>query len=136
MNLVQRLTGSSSSSTSASAAVVFTTRGDISPAARLASIEKISPPEGGRERVNAGEFMGMDEGFEMGQFPGILSPAPSSLPPVPQGMFSPGYDFSLLNDMSPYLNNMFTPSPSSLLSAPMVSPSPSSFDILSQFFDF
>lgn len=117
MDLVQRLTGPNS--------VEFS--GNISPAARLATIEKTSPS--GRER-------GMIDGFEVGNFPGILSPAPSTLAPISAGMFSPGFDMSLLNEMSPFLSNLFTPSPSSLLAAPMVSPSPTSFDLLSQFFDF
>ncbi|WOG97246.1 hypothetical protein DCAR_0416586 [Daucus carota subsp. sativus] len=120
MGLVQRLTGPSSGEMSGNFS------GDISPAARLATIERTSPS--GRER-------GMIDGFEVGNFPGILSPAPASLAPISAGMFSPGFDMSLLNEMSPFLSNMFTPSPSSLLAAPMVSPSPTSFELLSQFFD-
>ncbi|KAK3002523.1 hypothetical protein RJ639_022090 [Escallonia herrerae] len=132
MNLVQRLTGSSAGE------AATTHGGDVSPAARLASIERTSPSERDRDRDKAAELMGMVEGLELGQNPGILSPAPATLPPVPVGLFSPGSDpqaLSWLQDMSPF-GNMFMPSPSTLLSAPMVSPSPSSFDLLHQFLDF
>ncbi|KAK3009673.1 hypothetical protein RJ639_014021 [Escallonia herrerae] len=134
MNLVQRLTGYSSSTGEAAT----THGGDVSPAARLASIERTSPSERDRDRDKAAELMGMVEGLELGQNPGILSPAPATLPPVPAGLFWPGSDrqaLSWLQDMSPF-GNMFMPSPSTLLSTPMVSPSPSSFDLLHQFLDF
>lgn len=130
-SVVQRLTGSSSSSSNAAAS----TSGNISPAARLASIERTSPPE--RERIGGVHMGGVEMGFYQSQ--GVLSPAPATLPPIPASMFSPGYqDLSLLNDLSPYMGNyMFTPSPSSLLSSQMGNsvPSPTYFDLLSQYFD-
>ncbi|XP_051127094.1 protein MKS1-like [Andrographis paniculata] len=142
MNLVQRLTGNTSNSGGASAS---TSRpGDLSPAARLASIERTSPPKD-RERETAAaaaaadiadhDFVGdllEDAQVEVGRTPGILSPAPGSLPAIPSGFFSPvGPDPFLMG-----YGNMFIPSPSTLFSAPMVSPSPTSCDLFNPFFDF
>lgn len=130
MSVVQRLTGPSPVASPSGA-------GDLSPAARLASIEKTSPSE--RERPG-GDLLGMVEGLELGQFPGILSPAPATLPPIPPGLFSPVSDpqtLSMLHDLSPFWHsNSFMPSPSALLSAPLISPSPSSSDIFNNLFDF
>lgn len=149
MSLVQRLTGSSSGDHASSSSSA--NRGDVSPAARLASIERTSPRERerDREREVASDIMGMVEGIEVGQGhnPGILSPAPATLPPISPGyFFSPRSDphgFSILQDLSSPFNpfnqgnNMFMTSPSTLFSAPMASPSPSSFDLFNQqFFDF
>ncbi|EXB40997.1 hypothetical protein L484_020732 [Morus notabilis] len=133
MSIVQRLTGAASPSSS------FSGAGDLSPAARLASIERTSPSERERERERergSGEAL-MEkelEEFEMGQFPGILSPAPASLPPaIPPGLFSPGWDpqsLSFLQDLSPHWNNN-----NNFMVSPLVSPSPSSLDIFN-LFDF
>lgn len=151
MNLVQRLTGPSSCSlpspsTAAGGVDHFPAGGAVSPAARLASIEKTSPcgRERDRERGST-DLMGMmfSDGVEMGQMmPGILSPAPASLAPISSGFFSPGFDtsynpFFSSGFFSPAgASNTYMPSPSTLFSAPMVSPSPSSYDLLSQFLDF
>ncbi|XP_052204054.1 protein MKS1-like [Diospyros lotus] len=137
MSLVQRLTGPSS--------------GDVSPAARLASIERTSPKDQ-RERdrgelANIDVMVTADDEVEVGKNPGILSPGPASLPPIPPGLFSPeSFNHngnSLLHDLSPsqspfnLWNNVFLPSPNSnLFWTPMVSPSPSSFDLLNRLFDF
>ncbi|XP_059624453.1 protein MKS1 [Cornus florida] len=134
-DLVQRLTGASSSSGDISPAACG---GDISPAARIASIERTSPKERDKERERTGDLMGSFEGVEMGQIPGILSPAPATLAPIPCGFFSPSSDphaYSLLNDLSPFMyGNMFIQSPSALLSTPMLSPSPSSsYDLFNLF---
>lgn len=112
--------------------------GDVSPAARLASVERISPSERERDRQQrvaneAEDLMEIIEGtsFEMGQIPGILTPEPATLPPVSlPGLFSPAPD--------PFLNGntFFIPSPSFLLSSPLISPSPSSYDLFNPFFDF
>ncbi|XP_027179547.1 protein MKS1 [Coffea eugenioides] len=134
MNLVQRLTGRSPRPGNTPTAA-----GDLSPAARLASMEKASPSEREKERQQrvgsdfAEDLMEILEGtsFEMGQNPGILSPAPGTLPPVSlPGLFSPAPD--------PFLNgnNMFLPSPSFLLSSPLISPSIPSYDLFNTFFDF
>ncbi|KAL6993031.1 hypothetical protein U1Q18_011149 [Sarracenia purpurea var. burkii] len=135
MSLVQRLTGSSSTS-----AATTTTSVAVSPAARLASIERASPKEREKDREIASDVMDMFEGVEVGQIPGILSPAPAALQPISPGFFSPGSDLhalSLFNDLSPFIHgNMFLPSPSNLFSAPMVSPSPYSFDPFNPFLDF
>lgn len=134
MNLVQRLTGPSPRPGSTPAAGA----GDVSPAARLALVERISPSERERDRQQrvaneAEDLMEIIEGtsFEMGQIPGILTPEPATLPPVSlPGLFSPAPD--------PFLNgnNFFIPSPSFLLSSPLISPSPSSYDLFNPFFDF
>lgn len=129
-SLVQRLTGN----TTATAAE------DLSPAARLASIEKTSPREiaGNRSADTSydgsdfllGDFVG-DTAVEVRRVPGILSPAPASIPPISPGFFSPSLDPFMMG------YNMFVTSPSTLFSAPMVSPSPSSFcDPFNPFFDF
>ncbi|KAL7192513.1 hypothetical protein ACSBR2_024361 [Camellia fascicularis] len=153
MSLVQRLTGSSSSTTASAAA-----DGNVSPAARLASTERTSPnPKERRRREEEKEedmandlIMGMmvEGGVEVGvgQIPGILSPAPATLPPISPGFFSPAssdpylhdaLSFLQHDDLSPFIyGNMFMPSPSTMFSAPMVSPSPSSFDLLNPFLDF
>ncbi|KAJ7956995.1 protein MKS1 [Quillaja saponaria] len=137
MTIVQRLTGPSSSDDP------FGGSGDLSPAARFASIEKASPSEKQKERGNNGsDFMSMIEveGVEMGQFPGILSPAPASLPPVSSSLFSPVIDsqtLAFLHDLSPFWsgNNNFMTSPSGFVSAPIVSPIPSP-DLFNNLFDF
>lgn len=136
MNLVQLLTGNTSASTSSGGA------GDLSPAARLASIEKTSPCSKDREIAhNSSNYTGVDDDImdsilestdvEMGRVPGILSPVPATLPPISPGFFSPAGD--------PFLtrySNMFIPSTSTLFSAPMESPTQSWCDPFHPFFDF
>lgn len=137
MNVVQRLTGPSSTYGESSAAAGGS--GALSPAARLASIEKTSPSE--RERERQTEMAAFDSAdvveivgnstVEMGQIPGILSPAPTSLLPIsPPGLFSPASDPLM------FINNVWSTSPSALFSAPLISPSPSSLDFFNPFFDF
>ncbi|PIN20599.1 hypothetical protein CDL12_06700 [Handroanthus impetiginosus] len=144
MNLVQRLTGNTTEGGASSSAGGGAGAGDLSPAARLASIERTSPrPSKEREitanstadNSNTSDFMCdflEGSGVELGSVPGILSPAPASLPPVSPGFFSPAGDPLMM------AYNMFIPSPSTLFSAPMVSPSPSasSYDLFNPFFDF
>ncbi|TKY45686.1 MKS1 protein [Spatholobus suberectus] len=118
MNVVQRLTGPSAGDEPAFRP------GDVSPAARLASIERTSPSE--RERVHGGDddMTLMLEGVEVGQFPGILSPA--TLPPISPGFFSEPQTTSFWHDLSPFWSsNNFLASPSGLLSGAVVSPLPS-----------
>lgn len=138
MLVVQRLTGRSSSSDASSG-------GAVSPAARLAAIERTSPSERERERERAGDLVGLagEAGVEVGRNPGILSPSPAILPAISPSIFSTATDpnnFSLLNDLSPFLswNNSFLahPSPSSLFSNPLVSPAPSPDLFFNQFLDF
>lgn len=119
MKVVQRLTGPSSPSSRS---------GDVSPAARLASIEKTSPSE--KERFqNGDEMMDLLEGVEVSQFHGILSPAPGTLPGISSDMFSPAADpetLSWLHDLSPFWSaNSFLGSPSGLFSTSIASPLPS-----------
>jgi hypothetical protein len=139
MYIVQRLTGPSSSTSPPGA-------GDLSPAARLASIEKTSPSERDRDRDRDSstaavmDIMEGDEFLDLGEaYPGILSPAPANLPPIPDGFFSPFNDpqnFPLFHDLSPVWHNGFSASPSGLPSASLISPSPSSMDLLRRFLDF
>ncbi|GAA0153381.1 hypothetical protein LIER_11632 [Lithospermum erythrorhizon] len=153
MTLVQRLTGpdnSSSSSPSSKFGSSSSTRsyfqehqggsGAISPAARFASIEKTKEPECKRSRVLG---MQMIEDIEMNSkvervshLPSILSPNPSSLPPIPSNFFSPSSDANLLgffSDLSPaalqsnknYIDgsSILLPSPSNFITSPqMISP--------------
>lgn len=125
MNVVQRLTGPSSSEDAAQRS------GDVSPAARLASIERTSPTERERERNQSvdDDLTWLLEGVDMSQFPGILSPAPATLPSISQGYFSPMIDTQTMpfwQEMSPLWSaSSFVTSPSGLFSAAMVSPLPS-----------
>ncbi|CAO2831053.1 unnamed protein product [Amaranthus hypochondriacus] len=158
-SIVQHLTGRDSTASESS----FAGEVPVSPAARFASIERTSP--GARERrekgLNPDDILDMmkikgeeadkkieeNDGFlDLGQFPGILSPAPANLPMSFSTMFSPANENQLgfgfgggMNDLNPFLSNTsFLPSPSALFfNAPLVSPSPSSpFSDLFNIFDF
>ncbi|XP_074295560.1 protein MKS1-like [Silene latifolia] len=111
----------------------------VSPAARLAAMERTSPKEREWRRSDVGMSMtvvGEAEIDMMSQMPGILSPAPSNLPVISSTMFSPaagtvagdGHGFFGMSElMSPFMSNMaFLPSPQSLFfsNTPIVSPSP------------
>ncbi|OUZ99366.1 VQ [Macleaya cordata] len=169
MKLVQRLTGPSSSSLSSpsysssssllapSSSSVDFSSGAISPAARFASIERTNinnnSSQGGVKLSRRDDSITSMEGLEMGPtvertgstFPSILSPMPSSLPPISPNFFSPTIDpnsLSFLHDLSPIFNgnknylegNFIMPSPSTFFSAPITSPTPS-FDLFNQFLD-
>ncbi|XP_065880331.1 protein MKS1 [Euphorbia lathyris] len=158
MNLVQRLTGSSSSSLSASTANPFTDDGGaISPAARYATIEKAKSPKDKMmpHQQIIGDMGNLLGGFEMSNqvmersanlFPGILSPGPGSLPPISPNFFSPPSDpnmLSFLHDLSPvvhrnFMEGNFMPSPSTFVSPRFTSPTPSVdlFNNFNNFFDF
>ncbi|KAM1052439.1 hypothetical protein ACFX13_000026 [Malus domestica] len=155
MSLVQRLTGPSTSPPSSSA-------DGLSPAARLASVHKTSPNSSTSDynKVVAGAATtstSIDDDFmtsifnnleaqgggggggsvqldEMGQFPGILSPAPASLPAVPSGLFSHQHQHDVIS--SPMFNNWMgmanSPGPASAL----VSPSPCSWDLFNHFLHY
>ncbi|KAJ0025801.1 hypothetical protein Pint_07968 [Pistacia integerrima] len=147
MTLVQRLTGSSSSTSSSA-----DTSGAISPAARYASIEIAAKTP---DKMKKQQVIGHDheEGIEMDHnierssfFPGILSPGPTSLPMISPSFFSPPSDpnsFSnFFHDLSPvlhgnknFMEGSFMPSPSSFLSPHITSPTPS-IDLFNNFFDF
>ncbi|XP_047946853.1 protein MKS1-like [Salvia hispanica] len=147
--LVQRLTGNATTTSSSPSPYAG---GALSPAARLASLEKTTSPKE-RERdpsssadadagnFAVGDFVG-DTNVEMGALPGILSPAPGSLPAISPGFFlpSPGTFPAISPGILSPANwdpfNMFIPSPSTLFTAPMVSPSPSSCDLFNSLFDF
>ena len=146
MSIFQRLTGSSTSSSSAS----YSSAEDLCLAARLASIKKTSPSERDRERANSTNTttaMLEEEEVEvveiLGQaatHPGILSPTPATLAPIPDGFFSPliqPQGYSLIHELSPLWHNMVMASSSGLFSAPLVSPSPSpsSMDLFNHFMD-
>ncbi|RZC45890.1 hypothetical protein C5167_038830 [Papaver somniferum] len=166
MKLVQRLTGPSSSSylpspstsllqAQSSSSVDFDV-GAISPAARYASIERTSPQGAAKFRV-AEEDSSIIEGLEMGSTvertmgtnPSILSPIPSSLPPISPGFFSPAIDpnsLSFVHDFSPFYNsgnrnlfdgssNFLTSPSTNFLSPSITSPNPHNFDLFNQFLD-
>ncbi|XP_059302466.1 protein MKS1-like [Lycium ferocissimum] len=154
MSLVQRLTGpnsSSSSFSSSSSSVPFQENmniGAISPAARFASIEKTRPPEGEKSQICDMEIV--DEGIEIDREversgilpPGILSPNPASLQPIPSNFFSPP-SAGFFHDLSPVLHNnrnylepSFLPSPSNFISPRItLSPCTPSFDLFNNLFD-
>ncbi|KAK4429550.1 protein MKS1 [Sesamum alatum] len=161
MSLVQRLTGpnstctpSTNSPTTSSSAFAFPDYGAaISPAARFASIEKTKSPDGIRKT----QVLDLVEGIEIrpdiqrtGQFPGILSPNPNTLPPIPPNFFSPPSDnynpLSFFHDLSPVLhsnrnnynldNNFMMPSPSTFIISPQINmPSPNTLDLFHSLFD-
>ncbi|KAL8134420.1 protein MKS1-like [Apium graveolens] len=170
MQLVQRLTGPNSSTVTSSSSSVYSSShsflqdcGAISPAARYASTEKIKSPEGRRILQHNSQVQQMVEGVDLsadiekitGLFPGILSPGPSSLPPIPPNFFSPLMSsdpnpLSFFHDLSPVLQTSrnfnidgsfmpsnFIPSPSNNLFSPNINYSPSpSVDFFNNFFDF
>jgi len=65
--------------------------GEVSPAARFASIQRTSPKKKQRFSWNRDDDMMqmLDEGVQMGQVPGILLPESSTLPPISSENFSP-----------------------------------------------
>ncbi|GMH22292.1 hypothetical protein Nepgr_024135 [Nepenthes gracilis] len=159
MSLVQRLTGSNSASSSATASSSsWGDRSDaISPAARFASIEKTKVSPEGKKAPNIGvgvDGIGFDEdiqGVEMGfpinrtgNFPGILSPVPGSLLPVSPNLFSPYPDrgsSGLYHDLNAVqahhgITSSFLASPSANFFSPSTTMfSPSSLEFLSSFFN-
>ncbi|KAL4311746.1 hypothetical protein GQ457_01G012640 [Hibiscus cannabinus] len=152
MNLVQRLTGSTSLSDQTDAA--------ISPAARFASIEMTKSPHGKRPGTDAEfyvkgcellesyirtENLEVVQGTEIEMNPGVeranLSPGPTSLPPVPPSFFSsPRSDpdsIGFFHDLSPGPGS-FMPSPSSFHIPPsylLPSPIAPSIDLFNNFFN-
>ncbi|KAK7316973.1 hypothetical protein RJT34_00822 [Clitoria ternatea] len=125
MDVVQRLTGATPGEDPAAG------RGDVSPAARLAAIEKTSPSERERERERAlqsgeDDIMWMLDGVEMGQFPGILSPEPGNLPAIPAEVFSPARETQTTSYWNEFWSaSSFLASPSGFLSVAVLSPQPS-----------
>uniref|UniRef100_A0A2P2IRU9 VQ motif-containing family protein n=1 Tax=Rhizophora mucronata TaxID=61149 RepID=A0A2P2IRU9_RHIMU len=152
MNLVQRLTGSNSASSSTpspkSANPFNVDGGAISPAARFATIEKAKSPKEKKQQQ-----VGDVEGLDMGQviessslFPGILSPGPASLPPISPSLFASlppdPNTFGFFYDISPglhgnrnFIEGSFMPSPSTFFSPSIISPT-SSVDLFNNLFDF
>ncbi|XP_060198516.1 protein MKS1-like [Lycium barbarum] len=172
MTLVQRLTGpdhnskcsTSANATSSSSSSSFLpfqenmNAGAISPAARFASIEKTRTPEGKKlqQICDMGNNYMVHEGIEIGTeiersgfFPGILSPNPSSLPPIPPNFFSPPshdpntlgffYDLSpVLHSNKNYFEPSFLPSPSNnnfISPRLFLSPGTPSLDLFNNLFD-
>ncbi|KAK9167095.1 hypothetical protein Scep_002286 [Stephania cephalantha] len=168
MSTVQRLTGFSSSSSSSNHHHVC-----VSPAARLATIDKVT--NSGINNTNnnyssslEGISSGVVEEMEMemmagaavertgggvgggGGFSGILSPVPSSLPPISPNLFASPVappdpnSLAFLHDLSfspifqgnrNYIEGTMVPSPTSLFNtAPMTSPT-LYFDLFNHFLD-
>ncbi|BFG19634.1 hypothetical protein CerSpe_059080 [Prunus speciosa] len=139
-SLVQRFTSTSSSPSSGN--------GGLSPAARLASINKTSPNSSCTSDHNKPlmptfsshdeDFMGSifnnleDQGGggslqvdEMHHFPGILSPAPATLPPIPHGFFSDQHDDALMpSPTGAGRSQILSYSPDCLPARPNFPPSP------------
>lgn len=162
MSLVQRLTGASSSSSSAAATAsgppfnVNTVGEALSPAARLATIEKGAYKLDGdqMQRRNGEDVLdqlGIDGGVATmsrhSSFPGILSPVPASLPSISPNFFSPSMEtnsLSFFHELSPafhgnknFLENTFLTSPyNNFLTTPVV-PSPGAYwDLFNQYQEF
>ncbi|KAB2635149.1 protein MKS1-like [Pyrus ussuriensis x Pyrus communis] len=127
MDLVQRLTGlprSNSSTTSSSPP----SNNNINP---LNHDNYNNPPahddQGMKKNSTAQDVVEemeiMDDGgVKKGLFPGILSPGPASLTPIPSNFFSPPAD-SFFHDLSPvlygnrnFIEGSFMPSPSNFFS--------------------
>ncbi|KAL6524989.1 hypothetical protein OROMI_030582 [Orobanche minor] len=128
MSVVQRLTGPNSTCTNSthpsSSSSVFhfqeNNGGSISPAARFASIEKTKSPDGRKthgfgqstdsmideETDQFGGITVTDYVQRTGNFPGILSPNPNTLPPIPPNFFSPhqldNYNYNYTNNNNRY----------------------------------
>lgn len=153
MSLVQRLTGPNATSPSSSSAF-GDSGGAVSPAARFASIERTKNSLDGRKTGRGGEQEAeMVQGIEIdsiiqrtNQFPGILSPNPNALPPIPPNFFTTTSDNNPLNyfhDLSPVLhssrnyleNNFLLPSPSNFISPHINTPSPNTLDLFHSLFD-
>lgn len=150
MSLVQRLTGASSTHLPSPVA-----SGGVSPAARFATVEKAKLPEGKQTR-GGGDILEEIESMgqighggaveRTGSIPGILSPGPASLQPIPANFFSPLSDpnpLGFFHDLSPALystknhfteNSFLLQSPSPFISPRITSPAPSP-DFFSNFFD-
>ncbi|KAK4788467.1 hypothetical protein SAY86_019786 [Trapa natans] len=177
MALVQRLTGPSPKYAAAAAAAASTVvlspqavnpfsypNGAVSPAARYASVEMAAKSPGSRRLMRWDNGGGDDdvaalEGVDvmdwierMGTIPGILSPGPLSLQPIPVSFFNPTTSeenpLSFLQDWSPavlYSNkNLDFSELNALLQSPVIPPfiSPRStatpfpsVDLFNNFFD-
>ncbi|CAI9115675.1 OLC1v1016648C1 [Oldenlandia corymbosa var. corymbosa] len=160
MTLVQRLTGPDHSTTSSSMVTSteensaafsgfqeFVGVGALSPAARFASIENAKSPPGRKPaKMNENEveddiLAGLER--SSGLFPGILSPNPASLQPIPSNFFSPlpsdphnqnplgfFHDFSpVLHNNKHYLEGSFFYSPSTFISPRIASPNTPNLDL-------
>nr|GMD85195.1 protein MKS1-like [Ipomoea batatas] len=141
--------------------------GAVSPAARFAAVERTRTPQGKKQPIHdVTADLGMIGGMEImsdversGFFPGVLSPNPSSLPPIPPNFFSPpssdqnplGFfaDFispglhntnTNTNNRNSFETTLFMPSPSTINSfiSPgrfLISPGTPSLDFFNNIFD-
>ncbi|KAJ8477725.1 hypothetical protein OPV22_021452 [Ensete ventricosum] len=144
MSVVQRLTGAAAASSSSSSADAPLATGEVlSPAARLAVLEKVA------KGAMSDDLLGTGGGTSTldrpaASFHGILSPAPSSLPWISPNWYASSTgqtQISFVNELSPAIHggrsfpemiNSFMPSPSNFLSGGMV-PSPAAFwDLFNQ----
>ncbi|XP_062023519.1 protein MKS1-like [Rosa rugosa] len=138
MNLVQRLTGlprsnSSASCSSSSPRNDQNTNGGGGESTMEQS--RSSDHEGIMDMDDDDRDRDADVKQQRGLFPGILSPAPGALPPIPSSFFSPAAD-SFFHDLSPvlhgnrnFIEGSFMPSPSNFFS-----PTPS-IDLFNNFSD-
>ncbi|AES72825.1 hypothetical protein MTR_3g095820 [Medicago truncatula] len=116
-HVIQRLTGKPPDNKQPAKA------GEVSPAERLASIQRTSPKKKQRFSWNRDHDMMqmLDEGVQMGQVPGILLSDSSTLPPISSENFSlvslpstPLYTFSP-ETFSPTTSYIFSPEKNMLL---------------------
>ncbi|XP_004290549.1 PREDICTED: protein MKS1 [Fragaria vesca subsp. vesca] len=142
MNLVQRLTGlpPSNSSASCSSSSPRNDHQNTNGGGGESTMEqsRSSDHEGTMDMDDDHDDRVHDTGLKLqqkGMFPGILSPAPGSLPPIPSNFFSPPAD-SFFHDLSPvlhgnrnFIEGSFMPSPSNFFS-----PTPS-IDLFNNFSD-
>ncbi|XP_027091169.1 protein MKS1-like [Coffea eugenioides] len=158
MTLVQRLTGPDStcssstvvnSEVSSSSSSFQDFSGAISPAARFASIEKTKAPLGKNKPQVSENDISVVEGMELisgelerssGLFPGILSPNPASLQPIPSTFFSPPSDpnpLGFFHDLSPVLHSNKNYAENSFLFSPstFISPNTPNLDLFNNLFD-
>ncbi|KAJ0976662.1 hypothetical protein J5N97_012136 [Dioscorea zingiberensis] len=153
MSLVQRLTGANSTATTtattSAAGASLPSPTVLSPAARLALEQPVNSSDQRQNELLIMEQLDLEDNVVTnrqsgggGAFPGILSPMPSSLPPISPGFFSPSVDpnsLSFLHELSPafhgnrsYVENTFLASPNNFLTTPTV-PSPGGYwDLFNQ----
>ncbi|XP_050365230.1 protein MKS1-like [Argentina anserina] len=142
MNLVQRLTGLPAASNSSASCSSSSPRSDQNNSIggggeSIMEQSRSSNHEGTMDMDDDDDRRAHDAGLKQQKsfFPGILSPAPGSLPSIPSNFFSPPAD-SFFHDLSPvlhgnrnFIEGSFMPSPSNFFS-----PTPS-IDLFNNFSD-
>lgn len=140
MQLVQRLTGRKGEVGQSSSTVFDNNTGVISPAARFAATKYVDKlPKRKKDYKEMGEAdieVDTDEITDM--FPGILSPPPSSLPPIQQDIFAPSSETNPLgskNYMDKYNSSSAPTRSNNSFSPKIMAYSPDSQDYFINFYD-